>query len=200
MIKFVSYPRCGSHYLRSLMEDYSGMRDCRWSSINEGDHWCYHYHDRIPGCELGDKISGKVMLLYRDPVDVTFSQMKYHASDNWGPWSDEYLAHCKKWFRKNIADEKFVIRYEDLTSCDMTTRIKTFFDMLDFIDLGIEKDEEKLTQVFSSTTYDRVRKKKKYDDRVVRGDYGEEKPKFRDQHGDEIYLKFKDFEEFRNRP
>ena len=196
MIKFVSYPRCGSHYLRSLMEDYSGMRDSRWSSTNNGDYWCHHYHDRWPGCELGDKIDGKVLLLYRDPVDVTFSIMKYHGSHSWEPLADEYLNHCKKWFREDIAEDKLTIRYEDLTSSDMATRVKTFFGLLDFADLGIEKDEERLIQVFSNTTYDEVRKKKNA--QVVRGNYGEEKPRFRDEHGEKIYLKFKDLEEFRN--
>ena len=69
--------------------------------------------------------------------------------------------------------------------------------MLDFIDLGVEKDEEKMTQVFLSNTYDRVREK--VDDKnVVRGNYGNDKTKFRDDFGREIYFRFKEFEEFRS--
>lgn len=202
MITLVSYPRCGSHYLRSLMEDYSGMRDYSWTSRGSGAFWCNHIHDRA-SARTPWSYTGKVIHLYRDPVDVVYSLAEYHQVDDgfipfdqkWDHFADQYLAHCRKYFTKNIAEEKFTIRYEDLTSDDMAVRIQTFFGMLDFIDLGVEKDEEKMTQVFLSNTYDRVREK--VDDKnIVRGNYGNDKTKFRDDFGREIYFRFKEFEEF----
>jgi hypothetical protein len=120
----VSFPRTGSHWLRFLMELYFNQPLLTRSfyhklAENPSDFLLYHTHDL--NLEFNHET---VLYLYRQPVEVIYSQLRYHgqiASDNveeyFFYWLEKYTAHLEKWIiEEHNTKKKLVIRYKDLRS------------------------------------------------------------------------------------
>lgn len=119
IIRLVSYPRTGSHWLRLLIEAYTGFY-CYpqrfFSDTNPQKIWGIHIHNRR--ITSPDKSEGlqdnlkKIIYLYRNPVDTIYSQLKYDKvlKPGWSPTDanasldnevdiliKEYRSHLIKW-------------------------------------------------------------------------------------------------------
>jgi len=161
--RLVSYPRTGSHWLRILVEKYTGIPSVLQSFFDPYPQkvWGFHIHDREIGkfepSEGPTTNLKKVIYLYRDPVDTIYSQMKYHKDlpFSWdGKSSDfiskkvedyieEYFNHMNRWLKNNQDIELLlIIKYEDIQKNSSTT-CKKVIDFLNF-----EWDEEKFENVY----------------------------------------------------
>lgn len=162
--RLVSYPRTGSHWLRILMEKYTGIPSAVQSFFDSRPQkiWGFHIHDRIIGhwepSEGPTMELKKVVYLYRNPIDTIYSQMKYHKdlSVGWDGSSnehisrkvdeyiEEYYRHIRRWvFNNQDISEILIVKYEDLVDKPS----ETFRQVLEF--LNFEWDEVKFTEVYS---------------------------------------------------
>lgn len=161
--RLVSYPRTGSHWLRILVEKYTGFPSVVQSFFDPNPQivWGFHIHNReiqkfeeSEGPTTGLK---KVIYLYRDPVDTIYSQMKYHKDLPFlwdGKNSDiismkvqnyikEYFNHMNRWLKNNQDIESLLsIKYEELQN----NPSETFKKVIDF--LNFDWNEEKFQNVY----------------------------------------------------
>lgn len=76
---------------------------------------CLHTHDLDLAVHRG-----RVLYLYRDPVDTLFSLMSYHQQDLGdlqlvNRWADLYADHLDKWLiQESFTMRKVILRYEAL--------------------------------------------------------------------------------------
>ena len=113
----VSFPRTGSHWLRSIMELYFGIPSlCRIFTkglINSKEFTCYHRHD----LKLNLKRKN-VLYLYRNPVETIYSIIRYYKkdvfnTDNINYYTNLYCKHLKKWlYEDDFTKKKTIIKYE----------------------------------------------------------------------------------------
>jgi hypothetical protein len=161
--RLVSYPRTGSHWLRILVEKYTGIPSAVQSFFDSNPQkiWGFHIHDRVVGhweaSEGPTRELKKVIYLYREPVDTIYSQMKYHKNlpAGWdgsnspfiaqkvNEYIEEYYNHIKRWiFNNQDVSEILIVKYEDLVSKPE----QTFEQVLHF--LGFEWDEARFKEVY----------------------------------------------------
>jgi hypothetical protein len=111
----VAFPRTGSHWLRALVERVLDRPTLvRVFFLHDRHDWLF-IHDHDDGLTLRRK---RVIYLYRNPVQVVFSQMGYHG-DDWSDenkvsyWAERYGEHLYKWLvTENFASDKAVVCYE----------------------------------------------------------------------------------------
>tara|TARA_A100001011_G_scaffold397255_2_gene497669 strand:- start:380 stop:1123 length:744 start_codon:yes stop_codon:yes gene_type:complete len=175
--QLVSYPRTGSHWLKTVMERYLKKGTLPIPYFPEtSEFWAYHLHDRFVG--RGDegvtKNFDKVIYLYREPIDVIFSQLtflkraalldnrpsrgRYISSkydvfrqDNVKRISEEYFSHLKRWLYDNDDIKEIIfVTYKKLKN----EPIKTLGTVLKF--LNYEVDEDALDKAYKETTIESV--------------------------------------------
>ena len=184
----ISFPRTGSHWLRLLMELYFEKPSIVRSFVYpiKNGFTCYHTHD----LNLDIK-RDNVIYLYRNPVEVIYSQMRYNKEDinnkkNIDNWSKIYAEHLCKWLiKEGFTKKKVLISYEGMCSKlqDEFKKICSFFST-DF-------NEEKFNKVSKLVDKDYVKKMTKHDEQVInRGDdYYRKRLEFIEKYTDSIMHK-----------
>ncbi len=119
---FVSYPRTGSHWVRTILELYFDRPWLPNSFYNHTDKRFIFFHDH--GMSLGFEPEN-VLYIYRDPVDTVFSNLSYFGLDNESiknrnhvfEKTVEYGLHLIKWITTDtFTSKKTVLRYENIKS------------------------------------------------------------------------------------
>ena len=179
----VSYPRTGSHWVRYVVELYTGIPCAPRAFIHDkpASVWGVHVHDRF----CTDVLYDNVLYLHRNPVDTIFSQVRYlhgprYNDDDVGKIKKEYSNHLAKY----MGSAKLKASYDDLKACPITG----FSDVLHFIGVQVV-DEELLKHALETTTKNEIRRvSESYDTKVlVCGDrYEEERVLFYKRYKAEI--------------
>ena len=165
--RLISYPRCGSHWFRYIME-YTLEMPCivssyKFANPNIEDCWGLHIHDRRldnSDCPPTKNLK-KVIYLWRNPVDVIYSQLRYDGKlpDIFSPSHirsldldvkyliREYANHLQRYRFKNEDIAEFLeITYEQMKENTEAIMIKS----MGFLNLKFDK--EKLRKVISECT------------------------------------------------
>ena len=165
--RLVSYPRCGSHWFRYIME-YTLEMPCIVSSYKFPNPdlqqcWGLHIHDRRldnSDCPPTKNLQ-KVIYLWRNPVDVVYSQLRYDGilPDVLTVSSAESLRHGVNYliheygshlqrYRFNNGDigDLLEITYEQMRE----NTAETMAQSMEFLNLQYEK--KKLKKVISECT------------------------------------------------
>ena len=131
----VSFPRCGSHWIRMMVELYFNQPTLSRNFFfpDRTDYILLATHD----LELNIR-RDSVLYLYRDPVAVVFSQINYYKEDETDPliiekWSQSIINHLAHWLAtETFTVKKTIIRYERLESnlIDEFSKIVTHFDAI----------------------------------------------------------------------
>lgn len=194
--QLVSYPRCGSHWVRLILEQYLDKYCLPTSFFNKKDYWGYHLHDRVVG--KGDEgLTGgfdKVVYLYRKPTDTIFSLLMYENIDpfnlnNVEIISNEYYNHLNRWLYHNEdCHEIIFIKYDDI----MNNHLVEFEKIICF--LGFEFDIHKLDRIYKEFS---IKKSKEHilDPKVINqghfdGNYSKIKKEFYEKFDHTINKKF----------
>ena len=168
--RLVSYPRTGSHWLRMILEQYLGKYCLPTSFYDTDEYWGFHLHDR----EVGNGDEGitsdfeKVIYLYRNPVDVVYSQLVY---EGWGfdrrhEVVEEYKIHLQRWRIDNDDIDRIIfVKYEDMKA----NPIGTFFNIIEFLDE--EWNEGELIKVYNNSTLENLNSRITYDDGVINNNH-----------------------------
>lgn len=184
---FISFPRCGSHWLNCVMElyfDRPRLREGRTTFIDRKrkDWMWFHDHD------LDLKLNrNPVLYLYRDPVDVMFSDTMSERGkidlDFITRRSQLYKNHLKKYLINN--NNQYNINYKNLVhNFDNAFKI-----VVDFFDKDFNKN--KLDRIKSIVTKEaiikRSRDKQFISKKLVSSDYKKQREVFRRDFGEKIY-------------
>lgn len=178
----VSFPRTGSHWLRMMMELYFGRPTLvrAFYHLDRTDYLLCHTHDLDLACERG-----RVIYLYRDPIDTVFSQIMYEKQSPTDAaaareWAGRYAEHLSKWLvDERFTREKLIVRYEDLRENlpAAFARIAGFF--------GQSLNGRTLEDAARCVTRDEVKRKTTHDAQVVqlKRDYEAQRQEFRETLG-----------------
>lgn len=127
----VSFPRTGSHWLRIIIELYSGKSILnRPLLVQSQKSIINHSHDN----ELTE-CWNSVIYLYRNPIDTIYSQLQYYSIslENINAitfWSIRYAAHLSHWvFIEDRSEEKIFLTYEKLKN-NPQDELKKVFNFL----------------------------------------------------------------------
>lgn len=155
MTRLISYPRSGSHWFRIMMELYLECPSLVQSFFNPNPTkvWGFHIHNRWinkPDVFEGPiKNLEKAIYLYRDPVDVIFSQIRYHkepfdSQEIVDKYILEYSNHLDFYLnnKPGIKNLHF-LKYEDLK----LSPVVSFLSCIEFINEKV--DEEKFLKIYS---------------------------------------------------
>lgn len=193
IITLVSYPRTGSHWLRMVLEKYLQKFCLPRSFYNTKEYWGNHIHDRIVGEGVEGRTKGfeKVIYLYRNPIDVVYSQLKYENMkfEDRHKIMDEYYIHLDRWLNNSSdIDNILYVKYESLKD----KPIDIFRSIIEF--LGYEWNEKKLKDIYDESTLENLNKNIQ-DTKVINnshfnGSYNFERKEFRKTFGKEIENKF----------
>ncbi|MEM9821754.1 MAG: sulfotransferase domain-containing protein [Bacteroidota bacterium] len=177
----ISFPRTGSHWLRMLLEQYSD-RPLLVRSFFEHrnqDYLLLHTHDM----HLSEK-RRSVIYLYRQPLDVVYSQMNFYQQDLRDlnlviHWTNQYLSHLVHWlFLENHSVHKTIVCYENL-KVDL---VQEFCKVLQHLDLPL--DLEKIRTLGRAIDKRKVAQNTQHDKRVVnqQADYEAQRIWFRQNY------------------
>lgn len=97
--KMVSFPRCGSHWLRHLLSLYFDKPISPFDKGGNKDYLLYAVHDYAFDKEFVDV--DNCIYLYREPVDVVYSETNFYANDKNAKTSSGY--NGSKSLEENIA-------------------------------------------------------------------------------------------------
>jgi hypothetical protein len=160
----VSFPRTGSHWLRTIMELYfekpSLIRIFYYKKAT--DFTCYHSHDIDLMLERKN-----VIYLFRSPVPTIYSQLNYYKEDindvnRIQYWSFLYGKHLAKWlFLEEVTEKKTFITYEKLRE----NMHSEFEKVTRHFDLSLDK--KKLDSILVKTSKDKIKDKTKHDQNVI---------------------------------
>lgn len=182
----VSFPRTGSHWLRMIMELYfarpSLVRVFYYPDVTE--YLTLHTHD----IDL-DVERGRVIYLYRDPVDTIFSQLNYYGEpiterERIVYWSDLYGRHLDKWLHsEQFTKHKTILTYEGLKqdiAAEFTKIVQHF---------GLSLDGKQLAKATGQITKDEVKRKTQHDKQVIplASTYEVDRREFRNHQGDLVW-------------
>lgn len=188
----VSFPRTGSHWLRMILEAYADrpLLTRTFYAHRNTNYLLYHTHD----VELTVEAK-RVIYLYRNPVDVVYSQLQYYnqleQSYNVLRWSYIYGCHLYKWmFLENFTDEKVIVRYERMKE----SPFEELYDVLNFLNLSY--DEDKVREALDDSTKMKISSKTRHDNRVIRlsATYEERREEFQRKFGEMVLESFGDVE------
>lgn len=177
----VSFPRTGSHWLRSMMELYFDrpMLVRSFFKTDRDDYLLLHTHDM----NLTERPEN-VIYLYRDPVDTIYSQLRYYQQAVYDKhlaifWAQQYALHLAHWmFESDFATRKTVITYEQIqgNTVDVFQRLSQHFNM------GTV-DSTRLHQIKQSTSKKLLKEKTDlYDKQVVNAQIDVEAKEWFKQH------------------
>jgi hypothetical protein len=182
----ISYPRTGSHWLRMMLELYTGRPLLRRTFFHPdaGPPLLIHEHDRT----AEDKYCPTdVLFLYRNPVDTVFSLANYwmcfdlpNQDHGTVRYTNDYMIHLRKWLvTETFTKKKTIVRYEELAppGNGVAKALGHF---------GIEADDGRIAQVAAQITkaavqsYTQDMEKSQFANRVIapEADYEERKAKF----------------------
>lgn len=167
----VSFPRTGSHWLRSFLELYFDRPLLTRSFYEHAsrDFLLHHSHD------LENEIKDRrdVIYLYRSVVSTVFSQLTYHYGPDAPHLPEEpilatahqYRRHLRKWLlRQDVASRKHVVTYESL----LDSPVETLAGVIGF--LGGETDEDRIIELWPTITHESVKQRAAHDPKVVASD------------------------------
>ena len=186
----VSYPRTGSHWIRMIIEHYL-QKPClpRGFVLDSAtSFWANHEHDKE--LILRNPL-GKVLYLYRNPIDVVYSEMMYERGNfdsSVDYYSSTYYKHLDRWLNTTSdIREIHYITYEDLCR-NSRAAIEGVLKFLNF-----PLDEACLAESINFTTKSRVKKSVSHDPKALREDsnYQAKRKEFGHRYGDLISQKFK---------
>ena len=195
---FISFPRCGSHWLNCVMElyfDRPRLREGRTTFLppNRKDWMWFHDHDLE--LNLGRK---NVLYLYRDPVDVMFSDTMSEK----GQIDKNFIKRRTQLYNKHLClylvnyAVKYYMKYENL----LLNFNKEFKIAVDFFNKDL--NEEKLNEVKKIVTKDtlaKISKNKQFINKELTSkQYSDKRRWFRKEYSDminDIVIK-SDLEEF----
>jgi hypothetical protein len=177
----ISFPRTGSHWLRTLMELYfekpSLVRAFYYKEAT--DFTCFHWHDADQTLERRS-----VLYLYRQPAATVYSQMNYDQenledSERVVYWSQLYGQHLKKWLiTERFTSRKTVLTYERLTRA----LVSEFSKVCDHF--GLPLDTKRLLEISALATKESLKEKTQHDSQVVNlsGSYQARRKDFQQRH------------------
>lgn len=197
--QLVSYPRTGSHWVRCILEQYLGKYCLPTSFYNNSDEcWGCHLHDRAVG--QGDEGAvrdfDKVIYLYRNPVDVVYSLLKYErwtTQEKINEIINEYKVHLTRWLYHNDDIKQIIyVTYEEVKNSPQSTFKKII------LFLGEKWNEDKLMSIYNNTTHQDIAQiVRERDPQVIskdhiNGEYINNKQQFMILHKEYIDNQFKE--------
>lgn len=174
--RLISFPRTGSHWLRMVLELYL-HKPCLTRSFfipDPKECWGIHTHDReFLECDLG-----KVIYLFRNPVDTIFSELSYRKIGYAKHLVDlhivEYFGHLDRWLNHNEdIDEILFVTYENIRDRPLADLEK----VLDFLNAPFE--EKRLVSCYKEITKEKAKSLTPHDPQAVNSQRNYEK--FREQ-------------------
>jgi len=194
----VSFGRTGSHWLRMMMELYTGKPSMRriFYYTDAKEFTCCHTHDS----DL--KTTRKnVIYLYRNPVGTVFSKINYFKQDLDSEkviieTLNRYIKHLTKWLlEENFTTKKTIISYDGMKN-DINNEFKKICDHLSY-----EFDAEKLKNVTKQISKEKLKEMTNYNPQIVHieSEYELKRKKFYKNYKDFIYRHlFKKDDKFKN--
>ncbi|OYT16008.1 MAG: hypothetical protein B7C24_10195, partial [Bacteroidetes bacterium 4572_77] len=136
-ITLVSFPRSGRNWVCTLLDVYNGgpVFNNRLNNPDNPDVGCSNFlgtynHDH----NANRVIDGRVLYIYRDPVDVIFSMLNSNnvyvkkdkrlktIDERIRVWAKRWRIHKQKWFyNPTICKDKLTINYDDLVKNPIDT-------------------------------------------------------------------------------
>jgi hypothetical protein len=191
----ISYPRTGSHWLRMMLELYTGRPLLRRTFFHPegGEPLLIHEHDR---CGEDKYCPTNVLFLYRNPVDTVFSLANYwmcfklpEEDHNIVRYTNDYMIHLRKWLvTEGFTKKKTIVRYEELflPGRGVAKALGHF---------GIEADDDRISRIAVRITKDEVRdhtrdmEKSQFANRVIapEDDYEQRRAKFHAEKTDLVW-------------
>lgn len=194
----VSFPRTGSHWLRMLMEKYFERPILRriFYYPYKTNFLALHSHDM----EL-ILVRENVIYLYRNPIDVVFSEMIFLREDIGDLervlyWTNAYATHLNKWLvQEQFTKKKTIVQYEGLLNNPLEEFSKVCAHF------GEDIDKDKFLKVYEFVTKDEVLRKNLHDSRIVRieSEYEKTRADFRERWRTaiwEVFLSNRDLSHF----
>ena len=180
--RLVSYPRTGSHWLRVLLEKYTGDTCFVRGFYDKSpkNFWGFHVHNREinkfePSEGVVDNLE-KVIYLYREPCDTIFSLLKYEKiiKEAWKgkvddmieektiQYAHEYQKHLERWKINNSdVGQMLLINYNDLKN----NPEETFKKIVLF--LNYEWNGKKFNTTYNETNKQSIKKVTLHDNSVI---------------------------------
>jgi len=203
MTWLISYPRTGSHWLRMMLELYTGrcLLHRTFFHPDGGEPLLMHEHDRTGDMKHDPK---KVLFLYRNPVDTVFSLANYwmvpgieQKESEALRYTEDYMIHLRKWLPVPEFVESITrIRYEELQrikdgDVEPFLRVLAHFDW----NLAVEGGEQRVLEVYRQVSKATVKnhtqemEKSIFKNRVIapEEDYEERRRKFHEAYADAIW-------------
>jgi len=213
---FISYPRTGAHWINAVTELYFDVPrlPIRRSTFLDPDRddWCwFHDHDTIAWDKLHLRnntqrfqIPGKVLYLYRDPVDTVFSWIVYNFNQGQSlnfmtlerlndlvvAVSLQYRDHLTKWLVEytSLVPRKTVgIRYENFKKDPITE----FQKIVEYWEQSDAYNPELAQSCFDIVTPEALTKRRTepntLSDFMLTDEYKKERSAFREKYEDQIY-------------
>ena len=198
--RLVSFPRTGSHWFRLVMEFYLICPCAPQAFLVKTPNRCWglHVHNRKirdPHPSEGPVSNlGKVIYLYRNPIDVIWSCLEYEnksAEDYLDTLINEYKDHLERWLN-NPADIKNIcyIKYEDFKENPWDT----FAKVLGFLEIK-QIDKNMFLEIYKTASIANSRANFKHDNSVISRrrlsrDWKNDKEEFVKTYGERILKEF----------
>jgi hypothetical protein len=194
-ITLVSFPRSGRNWVCTLLDVYNGgpVFNNRLNNPDNPDVGCSNFlgtynHDH----NANKPISGRVLYIYRNPIDVIFSML--NSNNVWvkkdkklknqderiRAWAKRWKNHTRKW-RDGVqpdCTDKLVIKYENLA----TNLVDTLELICKWIWLNETVSKFRCEAAVNAVSKDFVKKICKEDNAIVAFD-SKDKKTFRQQYG-----------------
>jgi len=175
----VSFPRCGSHWIRSLIEIYFKNKDKNEFQFRNAKYFkCNHVHDMDLSYKLYD-----VIYLYRNPFDVIYSSMCYYKFDlkNMNKIDGlikQYCDNILKWmYNEDFTKKKTIITYENMleTPHEEFSKICNHF--------GEVFDKERFDKI-GKVSKEFIKSRTTYDKKIINisENYDSKKEQFREEY------------------
>lgn len=183
---FISFPRCGSHWLNCVMELYFNrprLREGRTTFLPPTRQDWMWFHDHDLELNLNRK---NVLYLYRNPVDVLFSDTMSEKEEI----NEKFIFNRAKLYNKHLKlylleyQVKCYIRYEDLIKDFNTTfAIATKFFNKEFDTNQLEKCKRTVTK---EALAQRSKNKQFINMKLTTQDYSDQRDNFRLKYSQKI--------------
>lgn len=195
LASLVSFPRTGSHWLRMFLELYFDrpMLTRHFFEHESAEMLLYHTHDDY----LKFVPSGPVIYLYRNPVDVVFSELTYHHGDDAARVDTALAIETAERYRKNLrrwllgqegVSSEVVLAYEWL----LDDPARALAPVIEFF--GGSFEQGRMDSCWEKVTPQEVRERTEYNESVI--DRGAQKELrralFRYRLGPEVRAHFTD--------
>lgn len=188
----VSFPRCGSHWLRIMLEKLTD-RPCLCRSFlpHPEPHWLLiHQHDEF--CKTRPAPQRRVLVLYRRPEDVVFSKVEYDGT-LWRLGVPRVMESYHRWIEKWVKNWDLHGVTATLKYADLWTRPAVALNIAVQMLTGQATSPIRAMEVAKATTKDLVRELTGHDPKVIGTRRGRKK-EFLEVWGATIRGRFKDLE------